>query len=96
MGGDLKQLLEATETVVGDSISRLVAALVEMGVPPEDGNRAVCTVLGRVLGVYAGATAVTMQDTRGVPISEGIALILQKVCDVAARTARAEISSWFN
>jgi hypothetical protein len=92
----VKELVKAAEEAVANSVSRLIVALIALGVSPEVGDRAVCTVFGRVLGTYAGAAAAAMQEKSGVPLPEGVKAVLVRVCEVAVQSARAEASSWFN
>ena len=92
----VEELVKATEEAVTNSISHLVRALIVLGVSPDVGDRAVCTVFGRVLDTYAGAAAAVMWEKFGTPLPEGVKSVLTRVCDVAVQSARAEASSVFN
>ena len=92
----VQELVKAAEEAVTDSISRLILALIVLGVSPDVGDRAVCTVFGRALGTYAGAAAAAMWEKCGTPLPEGVKSVLTRVCEVAVQSARAEASSWFN
>jgi hypothetical protein len=92
----IEEAQKAAEDAINNILTRLIATLIAMDVSPDAGHRAVCTVLGRALGNYAGPAAAAIQAKSGGTASQHLRDILIQICDVAIKSARAGISAWSN